>query len=39
INRFLDEHNEEPKPFVWRADPMRVLAAVERGKQVLESIH
>jgi transposase len=33
INRFLDEHNEKPKPFVWRADPLRVLAAIERGKQ------
>src|SRR5208283_491503 len=39
INRFLDEHNEKPKPFVWRADPLRVLAAIERGKQALESIH
>ena len=28
-----------PKPFVWTADPKRVLAAVKRGKQVLESIH
>ena len=36
INRFLDEHNEKPKPFVWRADPVRVLAAIERGKQALE---
>jgi transposase len=39
INRFLEEHNEKPKPFVWRADPVRVLAAIERGKQALESIH
>jgi len=38
INRLLDEHNEKPKPFVWRADPLRVLAAIEPGKQVLESI-
>ena len=21
INRFIDEHNKEPKPFVWTADP------------------
>ena len=27
-----------PKPFVWTADPKRVLAAVKRGKQTLESI-
>jgi hypothetical protein len=39
INRFLDEHNEKPKPFVWRTDPLSVLAAIERGKQALESIH
>ena len=39
INRFLDDHNENPKPFVWKANPGRVLAAIERGKQALESIH
>ena len=25
--------NRDPKPFVWTADPKRVLAAVKRGKQ------
>ena len=39
INRFVAETNADPKPFVWTADPKRVLAAVKRGKQVLESIH
>ena len=39
INRFLEETNSEPKPFVWTADPERVLAAVKRGKEKLESIH
>lgn len=39
INRYLAEHNRKPKPFVWKADPKRVLTAVERGKQALESIH
>ena len=39
INRFLAETNHNPKPFVWTADPEKVLAAVERGKQALESIH
>ena len=29
----------DPKPFVWTADPKRVLAAVKRGKQTLESVH
>ena len=32
-------HNTDPKPFVWTADPKRVLAAVKRGKQALESLH
>jgi transposase len=39
INRFIGEHNKAPKPFVWTADPDRVLAAVARGKQALESLH
>jgi transposase len=39
INRFVEQTNAEPKPFVWTADPDRVLAAVTRGKQVLESVH
>ncbi|MFL5107183.1 MAG: IS630 family transposase [Xanthobacteraceae bacterium] len=39
IARFLAETNADPKPFVWTADPKRVLAAVKRGKQALESVH
>ena len=39
INRYLVEHNENPKPFVWKDEPSRVLAAIERGKQALESVH
>jgi len=39
INRFVAETNRNPKPFVWTADPDRVLAAVKRGKQALESLH
>jgi transposase len=39
INRFVAETNAEPKPFVWTADPNRVIAAVTRGKQVMESLH
>jgi transposase len=39
INRFVAETNSNPKPFVWTADPNRVLAAVKRGKQALESVH
>src|SRR5580693_8038839 len=39
INRFVEETNSDPKPFVWTADAKRVLAAVKRGKEKLESIH
>ncbi|HMB10824.1 MAG TPA: IS630 family transposase, partial [Saliniramus sp.] len=39
INRFITEHNEQPKPFVWRADPNAIIAARSRGFQALESIH
>jgi transposase len=39
INRFIAETNENPKPFVWSADPDTIIAAVRRGYQVLDSIH
>jgi hypothetical protein len=38
INRFLAETNDDPKPFVWTADPDQIIAAVRRGYQVLDSI-
>ena len=39
INRFLDQHNQQAKPFIWTADPDKIIAAVRRGHQVLDSIH
>ena len=39
INRFLTECNANPKPFVWTADPDKIIAAVRRGYQTLDSIH
>ncbi|RJT26520.1 IS630 family transposase, partial [Mesorhizobium waimense] len=39
INRFITEHNQQSQPFVWRADPHKIIAAVTRGHQTLESIH
>jgi transposase len=39
INRFIAEHNQNPKPFIWRADPDQIIAARARGFQMLESIH
>src|SRR5271155_5335187 len=39
INRFLRETNDNPKPFVWTADPDAIIGKVHRGKQVVASIH
>ncbi len=40
INRFIEEHNaKDAKPFVWKADPDKIIAARNRGFQTLESIH
>jgi transposase len=39
INRFLAETNIDPKPFTWTADPDKIIAAVRRGHQVLDSLH
>jgi hypothetical protein len=38
IKCFLAETNNNPKPFVWTADPRCDIAAVRRGYQVLNSI-
>jgi transposase len=38
IKRFLREANDDPKPFTWTADPDKIIAAVRRGHQVLDSI-
>ncbi len=39
INRYLVEANQDPKPFLWTADPDKIIAAVNRGRQALDSIH
>jgi transposase len=39
INRFLRETNDDPKPFTWTADPDKIIAAVRRGHQTLDSLH
>jgi len=39
INCFLAETNVNPRPFVWTADPDKIIAAVKRGHQMLDSIH
>jgi hypothetical protein len=39
INDFVEQHNQTPKPFVWKADPKDIIAAVKRGDQALQTIH
>src|ERR1700724_3452798 len=39
ITRFLRETNDDPKPFVWTADPEKIIASVKRGYQTLDLIH
>jgi transposase len=39
INRYLAEANQDPKPFIWTADPNKIIAAHQHGRDVLDSIH
>jgi transposase len=39
INRFIAHHNQEPTPFVWKADPKAIIAAARRGHQTLQTNH
>jgi transposase len=36
INRYLAEHNADPKPFIWTATPASILAKLD---QVNASVH
>ena len=38
INRYLDEHNRDPKPSVWTADPDAIVEKVRRGYHALASM-
>ena len=33
------ERNGQPQPFTWIKDPNKIIAAVKRGRQTLDSIH
>jgi transposase len=39
ISHFVREHNAEPKPFTWTANPGSIIAAVRRGHQMLDLNH
>ena len=38
INRFVAETNQNASPFHWTADPDKIIAAVKRGHEMLDSI-
>ena len=39
INRFVREYNaDDPKPFIWKADPETIVAAGNRGFQMLQIV-
>jgi hypothetical protein len=37
IQRYLENHNADPQPFVWTAAAIATLEIVARGRQALES--
>jgi transposase len=39
ILEYLENHNANPKPFVWTKSASQILEKVVRAKQVLESQH
>jgi len=39
IKRYLAEANDRPRPFQWTKDPDKIIAAVRRGHQALDSHH
>jgi transposase len=38
INRFVEEPNRDPRPFVWTADPDAVVEKVRRGYHALAAV-
>jgi len=39
IKEYLDNHNQNPKVFVWTASVERIIAKVAKCKEALESLH
>jgi transposase len=39
IQKYLDHHNADPKPFLWTASATAILEKVARGQQALVSVH
>jgi hypothetical protein len=36
VNRLLDDHDAQPKPFQWVAAPDMIIAAVNYGRRLLD---
>lgn len=39
IQDYLDHHNANPKPFIWKKSAADILKKVARGRQALVSVH
>ncbi|CAN5209135.1 hypothetical protein BH10PSE6_BH10PSE6_11330 [soil metagenome] len=39
IKRFVNETDNDPKPFTWTAGPNKIIAAARRGHQALDSFN
>ena len=39
INDYVDNHNQNPRVFVWSAPVERILAKIAKCKEALESLH
>ena len=39
IQNYLENHNADPKPFVWTVKADHILEKVARGRRALESLH
>ena len=37
LNHFVEEHNRDPRSFVWAADPDAIVETVRRGYHALAS--
>jgi hypothetical protein len=39
IMDYLENHNADPKPFIWTKSAREILEKVARAKHALESVH
>ena len=39
IQKYLEDHNANPKPFIWTAKASDILEKVKRAKAKLDKLH